>query len=511
MKKKTVLGLSALFVLCLAYLISYLMLKGVAAPRGFRHVILLVFFIVFCSSSRKLFWFIIFPMTLVYAIYLPVGMTYGAFNYNFLIAALATDTLEAGEFIHQIPYINYLYALIVIAVLIAFRYLIKRLDLRFYRNQTFLFIALILMMASQAPAIFPKQIKSSIEKLYEEYQKLEALRQESNWGESQLVNSNYDNYILVIGESARKDYHHAYGYPVENTPFMSNANGVLIDGLTAGGTSTVPSLKAMLTFNQAKNWDADYSHTVIDLAKSAGIKTYWLSNQGYLGTHDTPISAMAKSADQVHFLKYGEYNFRNSSDFELLEELEQIIKRNPFQKKLIILHLYGSHPNACDRIEDYHKIIKINDPYYSYLNCYISSIHKTDNLLQQINTFMGKEYQEKGVTYSMLYFADHGHAHREINGILYFNNNRASKLHYDIPLFMTSSDIDKRKECQSFKSGLNFTNGIATWMGIKNSHLASNYDLFNCQNDPDDFGLSQKIEKIELASDPAINLKDYQD
>lgn len=47
--------------------------------------------------------------------------------------------------------------------------------------------------------------------------------------------------------------------------------------------------------------------------------------------------------------------------------------------------------------------------------------------------------------------------------------------------------------------------------GDKNSHLASNYDLFNCQNDPDDFGLSQKIEKIELASDPAINLKDYQD
>lgn len=41
MKKKTVLALSALFVLCLAYLISYLMLKGVAAPRGPRHVFLL--------------------------------------------------------------------------------------------------------------------------------------------------------------------------------------------------------------------------------------------------------------------------------------------------------------------------------------------------------------------------------------------------------------------------------------------------------------------------------------
>lgn len=183
MKKKTVLGLSALFVLCLAYLISYLMLKGVAAPRGFRHVILLVFFIVFCSSSRKLFWLVIFPMTLVYALYLPVGMTYGAFNYDFLIAGISTDPLEAGEFIHQIPYVNYLYSLLVIVVLIAFRYLIKRLDLRFYRNQTFLFVALLLMMASQAPAIFPKQIKKSFERLYEEYQKMEAFRKESKWGE----------------------------------------------------------------------------------------------------------------------------------------------------------------------------------------------------------------------------------------------------------------------------------------------------------------------------------------
>lgn len=509
MKKKTVLALSALFVLCLAYLISYLMLKGVAAPRGPRHVFLLVFFIVFCSSSRKLFWFVIFPMTLVYALYLPVGMTYGAFNYNFLIAALATDTLEAGEFIHQIPYVNYLYALIVIVVLIAFRYLIKRLDLRFYRNQTFLFVALLLMMASQAPAVFPKQIKSSIEKLYMEYQKLEALREESKWGESQLINSHYDNYILVIGESARKDYHHAYGYPIESTPFMSGANGVLVDGLTSGGTSTVPSLKAMLTFNEKKNWDANYSYTLIDLAKSAGIKTYWLSNQGYLGTHDTPISAMAKSADQTYFLKYGEYSSRNSSDFELLDELERLIKEDPYQKKLIILHLYGSHPNACDRIEDYHKIMEVNDSYYSYLNCYISSIHKTDNLLQQINTFMSKEYQEKGATYSMLYFADHGQAHREINGVLYFNNNQASKLHYDIPLFMTSSDSDERRECQSFKSGLNFTNGIGSWIGIKNNHLSSSYNLFDCQDDPDDFGLSKKIESIGLEVDPAINLRNY--
>lgn len=507
MKKKTVLGLSALFVLCLAYLISYLMLKGVAAPRGFRHVILLVFFIVFCSSSRKLFWLAIFPMTLVYALYLPVGMTYGAFNYDFLIAGISTDPLEAGEFIHQIPYVNYLYSLLVIVVLIAFRYLIKRLDLRFYRNQTFLFVALLLMMASQAPAIFPKQIKKSFERLYEEYQKMEAFRKESKWGKSQLVNSHYDNYILVIGESARKDYHHAYGYPIENTPFMSSANGILVDGLTAGGTSTVPSLKAMLTFNEKKDWEADYSRTLIDLAKSAGLKTYWLSNQGYFGYYDTPISALAESSQHTFFLKYGEYYTKNTTDFDLIPELKTIINSNPYQKKLIVIHLYGSHPEACDRIVDYHTITTVNDTAYSYLNCYISSIHKTDFILKQIYDYLKTKHIEDHSTFSLLYFSDHGLTHKEVDGTIFFRNYKPSPLHWNIPLFMTASNLHEKVKCKSFKSGLNFTNGLANWMGIHNKDLDENYNLFDCKNDPNDFGLSKKIEEIGGEIDPAINLK----
>lgn len=508
MKQKTFTAISAIIALCIAYGISYLMLRGVSAPHSFRHVMLLVIFIVLCSSSKKLFWFIIFPMVILYAVYLPVGMTYGEFNYNFLIAGISTDPLEAGEFLHQIPYKNYLYSIVVILASIAYRLLIRKLNLRFYRNQTFLFIALVFAMLSQTPALFPKQIKTSFERLYDEYQKMQAMRQPSKWEKSELVNSEYDNYILIIGESARKDYHHAYGYPIENTPFMSNAKGILVDGLTSGGTSTVPSLKAMLTYNEKKNWDADYSHTLIDLAKSAGLKTYWLSNQGYFGGYDTPISALANSTDHSFFLKYGEYNSKNSSDFELLPELERIIQKYPNQKKLIVLHLYGSHPSACDRIDDHHKIIEIKDNYYSYLNCYISSINKTDKLIEQIYQFMEHEYHQKETSFSILYFADHGQAHREINGVLYFNNNRASKLHYDIPLFMISSDSIERKECNAFKSGLNFTNGLASWMGIRNKELDSNYDLFNCQDDPNDYGLAERIKKIDTELDPAIDLSD---
>ncbi|MCV5527056.1 hypothetical protein OFN18_33855, partial [Escherichia coli] len=79
-------------------------------------------------------------------------------------------------------------------------------------------------------------------------------------------------------------------------PFMSRANGYLIDGLMSGGTNTVASLRLMLTKPNVDRWEPNYSLNIIDLIKSAGIETYWISNQGYFGKYDTPISAIASKS-----------------------------------------------------------------------------------------------------------------------------------------------------------------------------------------------------------------------
>lgn len=495
----------AIIALIVAYLISYLMLKGGGAPRSFFHTILMVFLITLGGSSKRVFWFILFPLIFVYALYAPIGITYGSFTYDFLVAGLATDSLEVSEFIHQIPYTNYLIFPVIIGGLLLYRKITTHYKIQYYRNRTFIAFAVLILAASQAPTHLIRQIKTHSENFYHEQQLLQTLVKKQTWGESSLSNSPFENYILIVGESARRDYHHAYGYPINNTPFMSSANGILIDGLTSGGSSTVPSLKAMLTLSDKNDWDADYSKTIVGLAKSAGIKTFWLSNQGYFGTFDTPISAIASTSDNSFFTKYGGYSSTNSSDFELLPQFEEIITQNPHEKKLIIIHLYGSHPDACDRVVDHPLITAIKDPYYNYINCYISSIHKTDTLLQKIVTFMDQESIKTKTNYSLLYFADHGLAHREINGQLYLNNNRLSKHHYDIPLFMTNSESHDRKSCKSFKSALNFTNGLASWMGIQNNLLDPNYSLFDCKDDPNDFGLAKKIK--DIAPDPAISIE----
>lgn len=488
--------LPATFALGIAYLISYLMLKGVGAPRSFFHSIMLVFLITVCSASKKSFRYFVLPLTVIYAFYAPIGLTYGAISYDFLIAGLSTDLLETKEFFQQIPYKHYLFPFIIIIGLFTFRIITIKYNIHYYKNRTFLITALIIMLAAQAPLFFLKNFKESLENVYAEQQILNEAIQEISWGKSKLVHSQYENYILIIGESARRDYHHAYGYPINNTPFMSSAKGILINGLTGGGQTTVPSLKAMLTLSDKATWEADYSKTIVGLAKSAGLKTYWLSNQGYLGTHDTPISAIAKSSDTVKFLKYGGHESVNTSDFELLDYLPKIIEDHPHEKKLIVIHLYGSHLNSCDRLEDYHLIHQVNDPYYDYMNCYISTIHKTDSILQKIYNLMSHHEKKLNTSFSMLYFADHGHIHHTTPQTMFFNNSALSKSHYDIPLFMTSSNHQEQTTCTSFKSGLNFTNGLGNWMGIQNKFLDPHYSLFDCSDDPDDFGLAEKLQYI---------------
>lgn len=177
-----------------------------------------------------------------------------------------------------------------------------------------------------------------------------------------------------------------------------------------------------------------------------------------------------------------------------------------------MLHIYGSHPMACDRIEDYPKIFDDKDlnPKYGYLNCYVSSIKKTDEFLKRVYDQLEENVKKNHRTFSMIYFSDHGLCHQqdEKNNILLFNQNCFSREHHNIPLFKISSDDMERKEYKVFKSGLNFLEGIANWIGIKNPQLTQTEDLFSNESDKNDFGLQKRIdEKYRKDDDPAIDIR----
>ncbi|KDB47312.1 sulfatase-like hydrolase/transferase, partial [Glaesserella parasuis] len=173
----------------------------------------------------------------------------------------------------------------------------------------------------------------------------------------------------------------------------------------------------------------------------------------------------------------------------------------------VVVHLYGSHPISCDRLTDYPKMFddeKIGKKYFNG-NCYASSIKKTDEVLKRLYETLRKNEQQSNRSFSVVYFADHGLAHHITeNDIAIHNSSGKSKLHFDVPLFKISSDDTDRKVYKAMKSGLNFTDGIAKWVGISNPKLNTEVDLFSPHSDKEDYGLKKLIDGFEGKVDPAV-------
>ncbi|MCU6352332.1 sulfatase-like hydrolase/transferase [Morganella morganii] len=178
---------------------------------------------------------------------------FGSSNYQYVASIFATDLLESKEFFSQLSLYNYLCPFIIIFGLLLFHFLTVKYNIDFYKNKTILCIFVFFALLDQSPFSYFKTIINSAQKVKDELVNLNYTKAESTWGESVLTDkSTYDTYVLVIGESARKDYHSAYGYPVINTPFISTEKGLLVDGLTSGGPNTISSLRLMLTHPDKK-------------------------------------------------------------------------------------------------------------------------------------------------------------------------------------------------------------------------------------------------------------------
>ncbi len=82
-----------------------------------------------------------------------------------------------------------------------------------------------------------------------EYQQLrkslsKEIKEKASWKITSVAPT-YKNYVLVIGESVRRDYMSLYGFPLENSTFLKNVKGTVIEGYTAAGANTTTALLRM--------------------------------------------------------------------------------------------------------------------------------------------------------------------------------------------------------------------------------------------------------------------------
>ena len=111
-------SLYAFFAILSLFIACKIMIMGVGLGTSDSKTILLMILIIICSSSKKSFYYFIIPLTVLYALYTPVGLTYGGVAYHYMASAFATDTNETYEFFKNIPIKNYFYSFIITIMLL---------------------------------------------------------------------------------------------------------------------------------------------------------------------------------------------------------------------------------------------------------------------------------------------------------------------------------------------------------------------------------------------------------
>lgn len=275
-----------------------------------------------------------------------------------------------------------------------------------------------------------------------------------------------ENFVIVIGESVRKDFMGAYGFSINNTPFMTNSNNILFKNFHAVSSHTVSSLTRTIALSDSFP-KFELNNNIVNLANTIGYKTYWLSNQGQIGVHESPITIMAKQADFSLFLNKGNSdNARN--DFQLLDTFEEKLNEMTKKPKLIVLHLIGSHPYSCDRTNgEYNQFFMSKD-----FSCYIESIHNTDKLLEKIY----KSLQKKDQSFKMIYFSDHG---LRITDDLSLSHGRRQKQPYEVPLVIWTNELEKKVEINANRMANDFLHLFSELNQIKVQNISKTYSFIS--------------------------------
>lgn len=210
--------------------------------------------------------------------------------------------------------------------------------------------------------------------------------------------------LLVIGESASRDYMHAFNkaYPHPTTPWLDDMsqqkNMLIFPHAYSSFPNTVTALSMSLTeMNQYNDKKFYESCSIVDIAKKLGYKVHWYSNQGHLGCADTPITLVADTADVAKWTKQKLNQVQY--DESLLEYLDEV---DPSQNNFVVLHLKGSHFNFINRYpEAFTKFGKVGK-YDLELN-YANSIAYTDHVLEQFYNYAKENLNLQ----AMIYFSDH--------------------------------------------------------------------------------------------------------
>ncbi|MDR9498555.1 MAG: phosphoethanolamine transferase [Hydrogenovibrio sp.] len=284
---------------------------------------------------------------------------------------------------------------------------------------------------------------------------------ESTLFSAQKQSDEPQTYVVVIGESMNRHHLQLYGYPRGTTPNLSERASqmhVFQDGV-ATFAQTTPSLSVALTQADLTNGlHRSEAISLMGIAKKAGFKTWWISNQQPMRV---PTAPMAGLADVSAFISHDYAGVQNRRyDGFMLPYIKQALA-DPAAHKVIFVHLMGSHlqysnrypedyPHAFEGVEGIQAYRPANELSFierDYINEYDTSIHYTDKVLGELLDQADKLKEPVAVSF----FADHG---EEIYDVRDFKGHAPDAVTHnmvDIPFLLWRNDAYRSTFAQTDK------------------------------------------------------------
>ncbi|EEQ9410725.1 phosphoethanolamine transferase [Escherichia coli] len=290
-----------------------------------------------------------------------------------------------------------------------------------------------------------------------EHQRLLSIANTVPYFQLSVRDTGIDTYVLIVGESVRVDNMSLYGYTRSTTPQVEAQRKQikLFNQAISGAPYTALSVPLSLTADSVLSHDIhNYPDNIINMANQAGFQTFWLSSLSAFRQNGTAVTSIAMRAMETVYVR--------GFDELLLPHLSQALQQNTQQKKLIVLHLNGSHEPACSAYPQSSAVFQPQDDQDA---CYDNSIHYTDSLLGQVFELL------KDRRASVMYFADHGLERDPTKKNVYFHGGReASQQAYHVPMFIWYSPVlgdgvDRTTENNIFSTAYN-NYLINAWMGV---------------------------------------------
>jgi glucan phosphoethanolaminetransferase (alkaline phosphatase superfamily) len=274
----------------------------------------------------------------------------------------------------------------------------------------------------------------------------------------QLSETGIETYVLVIGESARRKSLGIYGYARDTTPGENTElkHMLLFTNAIAPAPNTIGALPPTLCRDlPAQKSERNYADNVLNLANQSGFKTFWFSQQGGSSINESIVTVIAKFATQTQWPteKYDE---------ALLPLLKQALETSG--KKLIVLHLNGSHSPMRARYPAQYAHFSGGD---TLDNEYDNSIYYTDFILSEIFSLLRKQKA------SVFYYSDHALFRDTRLGAVQYSHGHVNfpKEALDVPMWLWYSSASEKSEKTGVFSAPYCTADnfhlICDWLGIQ--------------------------------------------